>query len=113
MSGATGGADGWGPWIEHDGFGCPVPVGTVVRAHFEVPEIRAVIAEFLVDAEVAASPIWLGESFGWATERIDRDDGSIFFNIYVLRYQVRRSASFEELKRIAESPAPVREVEPA
>lgn len=23
--------DLWGPWIEHDGRGCPVPAGTVVQ----------------------------------------------------------------------------------
>lgn len=22
----------WGPWIEHDGKGCPLPIGTVVEA---------------------------------------------------------------------------------
>lgn len=24
----------WGPWIEHDGMGCPVPNGTYVAAKF-------------------------------------------------------------------------------
>lgn len=24
--------DEWGPWIEHDGKGCPVPVGTIGQA---------------------------------------------------------------------------------
>ena len=25
----------WGPWIEHDGMGCPVPQGTIVETTFE------------------------------------------------------------------------------
>jgi hypothetical protein len=25
------GQDEWGPWIEHDGRGCPVPNGTIVQ----------------------------------------------------------------------------------
>ena len=25
----------WGPWIEHDGCGCPVPNGTVVHVVYE------------------------------------------------------------------------------
>jgi hypothetical protein len=27
----------WGPIIEHDGKGCPVPVGTMVRDWAELP----------------------------------------------------------------------------
>ena len=25
-------SDEWGPWIEHDGKGCPVPNGTIIHA---------------------------------------------------------------------------------
>ncbi len=35
---ATGreqGGEGWGPWVIHDGKGCPVPVGTIVEVVFE------------------------------------------------------------------------------
>ncbi len=28
----SGAGDQWGPWIDHDGKGCPVPVGTVIEA---------------------------------------------------------------------------------
>jgi len=27
-------SDEWGPWIEHDGKGCPLPVGTLVHRVF-------------------------------------------------------------------------------
>lgn len=25
----------WGPWIDHDGKGCPVPIGTIVKVIHE------------------------------------------------------------------------------
>jgi len=28
----------WGPWIEHDGKGCPYPRGTLVQAEFDSGE---------------------------------------------------------------------------
>lgn len=28
-------SDEWGPWIEHDGRGCPVAIGTIVNVDFE------------------------------------------------------------------------------
>ena len=30
----------WGPWIEHDGRGCPLPVGTYIKDEWEGPPGR-------------------------------------------------------------------------
>ena len=26
----------WGPWVEHDGQGCPLPEGTVIEGRYEL-----------------------------------------------------------------------------
>ena len=45
-------ADEWGPWIEHDGRGCPLAVG-------QVPEVRwsdGTLAQYPIDEETISPP---------------------------------------------------------
>ena len=113
MTGAAGGEDGWGPWIVHDGLGCPVPVGTVVLIRAETPSGTACTREYFVDHLVASCRSWRGAVFGWRVEESIYPSGKIGVGMWVTRYRLRNSASFEKLKRLAEAPPPVRELEPA
>lgn len=92
----------WGPWIKHDGKGCPVAGHTV---------------------EVMCR--WAGETV-FASCKTDGGGGSWWWNLVggvptchdgwsapVIRYRVWRGDAFEKLASIAENPAPAKEREPA
>ena len=36
----------WGPWIDHDGHGCPLPIGTVVRVELRCGSIHVYRVEY-------------------------------------------------------------------
>lgn len=76
----------WGPWIDHDGKGCPIPRGTMFQAE---TEDRGVLA-----AEICKG----GRSWNWA-----------FRNQFdpVIRYRVRKPRGMtvlEEALREIETP---------
>ena len=74
----------WGPWVEHDGGTCPVPVGTIVHLQYEEPVPRWVAAsyscEWQPDGTIIAV-ILIGSDQHW----IRTPD-----LITVLRYRVRK-----------------------
>ena len=47
----------WGPWIEHDGKGCPVPVGTMIEMEAASPS--GVRERAIVVVRNAAQRLWV------------------------------------------------------
>ena len=88
-------AEEWGPWIDHDGEGCPVPDGTSV----------VVIAEGWpgqIFGPLEGVAYHNGESWSWANWLKRDRNGPI---ARVLRYRVRRSAALRRLIDMAEDPS--------
>lgn len=80
----------WGPWVEHDGKGCPVPLGMFVRIDVGRHNIVGVgrYYDFLVHEGTVA---WSG----WP---------------YVARYRIRKPRALRKLIRLVENlPAPERD----
>ena len=112
MTGAAGGEDGWGPWTAHDGTGCPC-LRFFVQIELEPPESWSFAGLYrregmAGDRDMGGISVWEWSNWGMETPE---SGGRLCSR--VLRYRIRRSASFEKLKRIAEAPATVRELEPA
>ena len=96
----------WGPWIEHDGKGCPVIKGITVEAVFSQPfgeEIRQGVA----GSDGGASWLW----------RKIRYVGIVCYDTRsapIIRYRVRRPKAMQQLIQMVENlPAPSKEMEPA
>ena len=89
-------AEEWGPWIENDGSGCPVPVGTFVRVEMKC----GLTSEGRVTPETANATNWLAYCQYGGPDRPK----------FVRRYQVRRPRGMEVLDRIlAKTDLPVKE----
>jgi hypothetical protein len=88
-------AEEWGPWIEHDGKGCPVENGTIV----------AVMAECLpgqIFGPIEGVSRHGGQSWDWRNW-LKRDvDGGLFGR--VLRYRIRRPLALRRLIDLAADP---------
>lgn len=87
----------WGPWIAHNGGGCPVPIGTIVHAVFHCPgwDLRKVpdaddpsIIE--IGCDWVIKPVLVGNGATW-----DR---------WIVRYRIRKPKGLTILQRIAEQP---------
>lgn len=93
----------WGPWIEHDHSGIPVPVGTIVHRVFEMP------VNFMF-GEAVKNP---------TDEHISRIEPNEFLSWFgggsfgrhkipaIIRYRVRKPAGLTALERIAANPEPI------
>lgn len=80
----------WGPWIEHDGKGCPVKSGTIVMAECEGP-----IGIFrIVEAQALAN----GEGWDWSLFGAIMLDGTL--NSRVIRYRIRKPRGLIILEKI-------------
>lgn len=83
----------WGPWIDHDGKGCPVPVGTLVHVRGNMGNEDVAV---VTDHSFSADSQWIRRPM------IE----------WVRRYRIRRPrALIEMIKRIEN--LPVREPEDA
>lgn len=83
----------WGPWVEHDGRGCPV-VGSFVEAVF----IMNQHGDLWVGSNWAAG----GESWSWAVHRLPVSQWQ-----RIVRYRVRRPKALRDLIALVETlPAP-------
>lgn len=93
----------WGCWVEHDGSGCPLPLGTVVHRVFNV-------AVDLLDGEPAqigvehVGPVIRGEMPSWCGVSFEVPGRG--YVALVVRYRVWRPAALMQLKRIAAHPEP-------
>lgn len=88
----------WGPWIEHDGKGCPC-----VGMYVQVEKFSGVISEGRVaSAEVITNgprSAWVFRPFHLPLQRLS----------YVYRYRIRRPSALQTLIEIAANPAPLPE----
>lgn len=81
----------WGPWIDHDGRGCPVSRGVFCRTFH---------ADGSVDESESSGDLWSGWS--WMVCKIGGTPG-----FAILRYQVRRPRALQQLREMIETlPAP-------
>ena len=86
-------AEEWGPWIKHDGMGCPV-VGIYVRAEISNgTQVEGVASPRCADPPPGYASAWI-----WASLRADETWAR------VVRYRVRRPASLRRLIEIADDP---------
>ncbi len=81
----------WGPWIEHDGGPCPVPVGTICHAIYRSPEYD--LSLWLKDHPnvIDVGSDWviafaIGNSSVWAR--------------YVVRYRIRKPRGLTILEEL-------------
>ena len=91
----------WGPWIEHDGRVCPVPVGTYVMTFSNADGVRISKAGM---TEIGAAGYRLHgmENVAGKSKWIWLEDGPGYFG--VIRYRIRKPRGLTILQRIAEQP---------
>jgi hypothetical protein len=107
-------SDEWGPWIEHDGKGCPVPLGVLVEALWRCErdgdKYRAgqegTTAGIVTEA-IRRHPAWVWDNFG---KRVAHPSGSVGrMDGKFIRYRIRRPRALQEMIRRAadlDAPAP-------
>jgi hypothetical protein len=85
-------SDDWGPWIEHDGKGCPPHVvGQFAHLWFELVDDQDPHEAFVVvDAVIACCESWKGETYGWADGYIARWMGKSAPMRWITRYRIRK-----------------------
>lgn len=89
--------DEWGPWIEHDGRGFPVPVGTLVHRVFDAP-ITLIKGDAVQPVGEIIEPLEAGEleSWLWVLPR-NHPVGEI---ARVVRYRTRQSRGMKLLRSL-------------
>ena len=108
----------WGPWIEHDGQGCPADViGKTVHAVFEAPDAETLEHPcLLVDVVMSCCNSWRGAEYGWSGGYIAFWDGLTGKMRWITRYRIRRPRALSDLVELVETlpaPDPIRELEDA
>lgn len=78
----------WGPWIEHDGSGVPVPRGTVCHVVW-------------LDGDEAVEPI--GGSRCWKWSSYDRKGWSDETYVPIIRYRIRKPLGLTILEGLLEN----------
>lgn len=102
--------DDWGPWVEHDGQGCPVPRGTLGEAELRngtVVPFRALCGSVIGGPERPASRR-AGSAWIWGS--------GPYWRLEVVAYRVRRPRGMAILREVVEvlpAPDPVRDLEDA
>lgn len=90
----------WGPWIDHDGRGFPVPIGTVVHRVFDAP-VDHIDGNRVQSVGEIIDPLKVGELDSWLWVLARRHPyGQI---ARVVRYRVRQSRGMEVLKGLLQS----------
>lgn len=87
----------WGPWVDHDGKRCPLPVGTVVEGIFER------LPGQYVRAVGSVGPHDIGYSWDWSWW-MRRAPDDLRFVARIRRYLVRRPQALRDLIRMAADP---------
>jgi len=83
----------WGPWIEHDGKGCPV-VGIYVRAEIN----NGIQVEGVASPRCADPPPGYASAWIWSTLPADEKWAR------VVRYRIRRPLALRRLIDLAADP---------
>lgn len=86
----------FGPWVKHDGRGCPVPDGVVVRMECFSP----------VAGRYVTKPLCIGRDYARASW--DEVDACEPWPFGILRYQIRKPRALLDLIEMVEA-LPVRE----
>lgn len=76
----------WGPWIEHDGMGCPVPGDTMVSVEFRIPPRSIEFTRGNPECDRAKVWIWVNDG--------KRDD--------IIRYRIRKPRGLIILQELIE-----------
>jgi hypothetical protein len=92
----------WSEWIEHDGTGCPLPIGTMCQREYGSGDIITGIRRGVL--------IRLSHGYHGPRYLSSWDWSSPGRQIPIIRYRYRKPAGLLLLERIAEHP---REHEPA
>ena len=89
----------WGPWIEHDGGGCPVQKGTHGEAKLRDGRVVFFVALCgSVNGGPGTKPSTYGSAWVWGSS------GPNYEQNEVIRYRIRRPRGLTILQRIAEQP---------
>ncbi len=92
-------ADEWGPWIEHDGKGCPLAIGQIAEIVHE--NASGYISQYVTKPIAFTDhPDWDHRNF----RRVRIWRGLEGLCGRVLRYRVRRPSALRRLIDIAEDP---------
>lgn len=94
----------WGPWIEHDGKGCPLAKGVLV--HLVLEDGDEWIG--LVGTSTEPSRHGLPPIYDEPTAKDQSWTGNPDF-IQVIRYRIRKPRALQTLIEIAADPAPLPE----
>lgn len=90
-------SEDWGPWIEHDGKGCPLPKGTFF--HAVGASGREEVAQREHGPGVPPPHFWCY----WAHDTLPAE----CFPDRVIRYRIRRPRALQKLVELVETlPAP-------
>lgn len=86
----------WGPWIEHDGKGCPVEIGKMVEV--------VICARWLHDGQLVPElnrregPLPCEDWEAWYGGPVSDDCG------FITRYRVKKPRALHQLRAIAKEP---------
>lgn len=86
----------WGPWVEHDGRGCPLPVGTMIEAVYEW-RVGCFCTE--VHPVPRSTPSWDWRNWGRPYSATDPR-----LVMALRRYRIRKPRALLDLIRLAEHP---------
>lgn len=101
-------ADEFGPWIEHDGRGCPASLfGTVALIEVKLAAFddeggkcgQVVYTETIINELMASLPEWHRNLFG--TYAVRPDDGRTYAVPDIIRYRVRKPRALQQLRDLA------------
>lgn len=98
----------FGPWIDHDGLGCPVPAGTVVMGALVDPFLqRDHVVVFTVGQPWRHGTLWSDGSpqeWVWNNPPVWTPEEH---EVQIIAYRVRRPLALQELVALIETlPAP-------
>lgn len=104
----------WGPWIDHDGQGCPNNlVGSIVRISIQLAcadrwgggEGHIRFQETRISPDDLNNPMWEWENFGKPYHYTSGPyAGENFYAGRILRYQIRQFSAMRDLKELAANP---------
>ncbi|MBB95606.1 MAG: hypothetical protein CML68_13575 [Rhodobacteraceae bacterium] len=98
----------WGPWVEHDGKGCPPSlIGEVALIEFKLAANdedggvagQVVFTETIINEMMAELPEWRRDRFG--SYAIRPDNGRVYAVADVIRYRIRKPRGLTILEDIA------------
>lgn len=93
----------WGPWVDHDGRGCPVVGRVWIAVQAQAQDFPTISDEDWADRYAAEA--WDASSWG------KRDTDGVMWGV-IIRYRVRRPKALRDLIALVETlPAPAHQPE--